>query len=84
MIVGIGDRVIEVECAEQDVNSLNAIQSESYTLNTGGARTIHANYLDRDRIERRMTKLGMMIVAWAGEQLPVVSVTGVITGGGPA
>ena len=33
------------------------------------------------RIERCVTKMGMMIVgAWAGEQLPVVSGTGVIIG----
>ena len=63
------------------MNSLGAIQSESCTLNTGGARTIHTNYLDRDRIERCMTKLGMMIVGvWTGEQLLVVSGTGVIIG----
>ena len=30
----------DVECAKQDVVSLSAIQSESYTLNTGGAHTI--------------------------------------------
>ena len=38
-------------------------------------------YQERDRIERCMTKMGMMIVgAWAGEQLPVGSGTGVIIG----
>ena len=38
-------------------------------------------YLERDRIERCVTKMGMMIVgAWAGAQLPVGSGTGVIIG----
>ena len=67
----------DVECAKQDAVSLSTIQSESYTWNTGGARTIHTNYLDRHRVERCSTKMGIMIVeAWAGEQLPVVSGTG--------
>ena len=48
----LGDCVIKVECAEQDVNSLSAIQSKSHTLNTGGARTIHTHYLDKDSIKR--------------------------------
>ena len=79
--VGMGDRVTNVECTKQDVIALSAIQSESYTLNTGGARTIYSNYLDRHRIERCMTKLGMMIVgAWGGEQLLVLLGTGVIIG----
>ena len=70
-------------CKTQDVGSLSAIQFESYTWNTGGARTIHTNYLDRDRIEQWMTKRRIMIVvAWAGEQLPVVSGTGLAIGGG--
>ena len=39
--------------------------------------------LEHDHIERCMTKIGMMIVgAWAGEQLLVVSGTGVISGEG--
>ena len=77
--VGLGDRVINVECTKQDAVSLSAIQFEAYTWNTGRVRTIHNNYLDRDRIEHWTTKMGMMIVgAWAGEQLPVVSSTGVI------
>ena len=76
--VKLGDCVIKVECAKQDVFALSAILSESYT---GGARTIHTNFLDTDRIERCMTKLGMMIAgAWAGGQLPVVSGTGVTIG----
>ena len=55
--------------------------SESYTWNTRGTRTNRTNYLDRDRIEQWMTKMGMMIVgAWVGEQLPVVSGAGVIIG----
>ena len=79
--VKLGDCVIKVECAKQDVNSLSAIQLESYTLDTGGARTIHTNHLERDRIEKCVMKLRMMIVgAWAGEQLPVVSGTGVTIG----
>ena len=36
-------RVIDVESAKQDVNSLSATQFESYTLDTGGARTIHTD-----------------------------------------
>ena len=71
----------EVECAQQDVGSFSAIQFESYTWNTGGARTIHTNYLDRNRIEQWMTKRRFMIVgAWAGEQWPVVSSTGLAIG----
>ena len=86
----IGDRVINVECTKQDVIALRAIQSESYSLTTGelgrvpsedNETDLGAKYLERDRIKRCMTKMGMMIVgAWAGEQLPVVSFTGVIIG----
>ena len=44
-------------------------------------RSAHNSHLERDRIERCLTKLGMMIVdAWAGGQLPVVSGTGVTIG----
>ena len=72
---------MSIECAKQDVVSLSAIQSESNTWNTGGTRTTHNNYLDKDRIEQWMIKMGMMIVgAWAGEQLPVVSGTGLTIG----
>ena len=61
--------------------SLSALQSEFYTLTIGGARGIHTGYLDRDRIKRCVTKMGMMIAsAWAKDQLPVVSGTGVIIG----
>ena len=71
----------DVECARQDVVSLSATESESYTGNTGETRTIHTNYLGRDRIERGMTEMRMLIVgAWAGEQWPVVSGTGVTIG----
>ena len=53
----------DVECAEQDVVSLSEIQSESY--------------LDGDRIKRSTIKMRLLIVrAWAGEDLPVVSGTG--------
>ena len=70
-----------VECAKQDVVSLSATQSESHTWNTGGARTSHTKYLDRDSIEQCMTKMGLMIVvAWVGEQLPVDSGTRLIIG----
>ena len=54
------------ECAKRDMISLSATQSESYTWNTEGARTIRANDLDGDRTERRMTKMGLSIGAWAG------------------
>ena len=77
VVVRCGD----VECTKQDMVSLSAIQSESYTWTTRGARTIHTDYLDRDRIERCMTKMRMLIVrAWVGEQSPVVSGTGVTIG----
>ena len=88
--VTIGDRVIEVECTKQDVVALSAIQSESYTLTTGELGRVPSEVnetglgtkcLEQDHIERCMTKMGMMIVgARAGEQLLVVSGTGVITG----
>ena len=48
----------DVECAKQDMVSLSTTQFELYTWNTGGARTIHTNYLDRDGIEQCMTKMG--------------------------
>ena len=90
--VRIGDRVINVECTKQDVIVLSAIPSESYTLITGehgrvpsedNETDLGTKYLERDRIERCMTKMGLMIVeAWAGEQLLVVSGTGVIIGRG--
>ena len=36
-------------------------------------------YLERDRLKKCVTKLGMLFAgAWAGEQLPVVSGTGVL------
>ena len=64
----LGDHVIDVGCAKQDVISLSALQSELYTLTTGGARGIHTNYLDRDRIKKCVTEMGMMIAgAWAGD-----------------
>ena len=70
-------QVIDVVSAKQGVNSLSLKQFESYTLDTGGARTTHTDYLDRDRIEQCMMKLETMIVkALAGEQLPVVSGAG--------
>ena len=83
-----GDLVINVECTKQDVIALSATQSESFLLTTGelGRVTSEDNepdlgtkYLERDRIERCMTKMGMMIVG-AGEQLPVVSGTGLTIG----
>ena len=78
-IVRLGDRVIDVGCAKQDVISLSALQCELYLLTTGAARTIHTNFQDRDRIKRCMTKMGIMIAeAGAGEHLLVVSGTGVI------
>ena len=88
--VRMGAHVISVECAKQDVIALSAIQSESYTLITGELGRVPSEdnetgqgtkYLERDRIERCMTKMRIMTVgAWAGEQLPVVSGTGVIIG----
>ena len=78
VIARLGDRVIDVGCAKQDVI---ALQCELCVLTIGGASTIHTNYLDRDRIKRCITKMGMMIAgAWVGEQLLVVSGTGVIIG----
>ena len=50
-------RVIDVESVKQVVNSLSGVQSEPYTLDTEGARTIHIDYLERNGIERRMMKL---------------------------
>ena len=88
--VRIGDRVINVECTQKDVIALSATQSESYTLTTGelgrvpsedNETDLGTKCLEQDHIERCMTKMGMMIVvAWAGKQLLVVSGTGVITG----
>ena len=85
-----GDRVINVECTKQDVIALSATQSESYSLTTGelgrvpsenNETDLGTKYLERDRNKRCMTKTGMMIVvAWAGEELPVVSGTGVLIG----
>ena len=90
VIVRMGDRVINVECTQQDVIALSTIQSESYTLTTGelgrvpsedNETDLGTKCLEQDHIERCMTKMGMMIVgAWAGEQLLVVSGTGVVTG----
>ena len=88
--VRLGDRVINVECTKQDVI---AIQSESYTLVTEELGRVPSEdnetdpgtkHLERDRIERGMTKMGMIVVgAWAGEQLPVVLGTGSDHWGGP-
>ena len=75
--VRIGDRVINVECTKQDVIALNAKQLSRVDNDTD----LGTKYMERDRIKRCMTKMGMMIVgAWAGEQLPDVSGTGVIIG----
>ena len=73
---------------KQDVIALSAIQSESYTLITvelgrvpseDNETDLGTKYLGRDRTERCMAKMSMLIVgAWAGEQLLVVSGTGVI------
>ena len=62
----------------------------SYSLTTGefgrvpsenNETDLGTTYLERDRIEKCVTKMGMMIVgAWAGEQLPVVLGVGVIIG----
>ena len=80
-IVRLGAHVIDDEGAKQDVTSLSAPQSEFYVLTAGGARTIHTNYLDRDHIKSCVTKMCMMIAgAWAGEQLHVISGSGVIIG----
>ena len=74
-------RVIDVESTKQDVISLSAIQFELCTLEIGGARTIHTDYMERDCIERGMMKLETMIVgAWVGEQLLVVSSAGLTIG----
>ena len=88
--VRAGHRVIDFECTKKDVIALSAIQCESYSRTTGelgrgpsehNETDLGTKYLERDRIERCMTKMGMMIVgAWAGEQLLVVSCTGVIIG----
>ena len=86
--VRIDDRVSNVECTKQDVIALNLIQSESYTLITGELGRVPSEdsetdlgpkYLERDRIERCMTKM-LIVGAWAGKQAPVVSGTGVIIG----
>ena len=78
VIVRLGDCVIDVGCAKQDMILSSALQSELYVFHSGGACTIHTCYLDRDRIKRCMTTMGMLIAgAWAGEQLLVVSGTGV-------
>ena len=53
----LGDCVIDVGCAKQEVISSSALQSECYGFNTGGACTVHTNYLDRDRIKRCMTTM---------------------------
>ena len=50
-------RVIDVESVKQVVNSLSAVHPEPKTLDTGGARTIHIDYLERNCIERCMMKL---------------------------
>ena len=70
--------------------ALSAIQSESYTLATGelgrvpsedNGTDLGTKCLEQGHIERCMTKMGVMIVgAWTGEPLPVVSGTGVIIG----
>ena len=69
--VRIGDRVINVECTKQDGIESSAIQSESYTLITGELGRVPCEdnetdpgtkYLERDRIERCMTKMRMLIV----------------------
>ena len=88
MTVKIGDRDINVQCAKQDVIALSARQSESCPLTAGELGRVPSEddetdlgtkYLEWDRIKRCMTKMGTMIVgAWAGEQLPFVSGTGVI------
>ena len=88
--VRMGDRVIHVECTKQDSIALSATQSESYTLIIGelergpiedNETDLGTKYLEQDHIERCMTKMGLMIVgAWAGELLLVVSGTGVIIG----
>ena len=77
------NRVINIECTKQDVIVLSAMQSESYTLTTGelgrvpsedNETDLGVKCLEEDHIDRCMTKMGMMmVVAWAGEQLLVVS-----------
>ena len=59
-------RVIDVESAKQDVNPLSAMQFESYTLDTEGARTNHTDYPERNCIERCMMKLETMVVGGLG------------------
>ena len=70
--------------------TLSAIQSESYTLTTGelgrvpsedSETDLGTKCLEQDHIETCMTKMRVLIVgAWAGKQLPVVSGTGVTIG----
>ena len=71
--VRIDDRVINVECAKQEVITLSAIQSESYTLITGELGRVpnedsesdqDTKYLERDRIERCLTRM-LILGAWA-------------------
>ena len=59
---------------KKNVISLRVTHFESYTWNTGEARTIHTQLpFHKDRIEQWMTKMGKMIVgAQAAKQLLVV------------
>ena len=68
-----------------------AIQSESYALITGelerfpsvdNETDLGTKYLERDRIERCMTRM-VIVGAWASKQLLMVSGTGVIIGEDP-
>ena len=74
--------------AKQYVIALSAIQSESYTLITGelgpvpsedNETDLGTKYLKRDRTEKCLTRM-LIVGAWAGKQLPMVSGTGVIIG----
>ena len=67
--------------------SLSAPESEFYAMTSGGARGHTKNIfsdLERDRIKKCVTKMGMLFAAaGAAEKLPVVSNTEVIIGEDP-
>ena len=76
VVARLGDHVIDIECAKQDMISSSALQSEFYGLSTDGAHDIRTEnvcvpskdkeadlgtkYLDGDRIKRCVTKMEMM------------------------
>ena len=56
-------------------------QVAAKNVELGREAHLDTKYLERDRIKKCMTKMGMLFAgAWAGEQLPVVSGTEVIVG----